>query len=193
MGSYNISYKHSSTGNICSPVAVIPASACLDSGVCRHVFEVSSSYCHPSTDITVTVTATSMLESGEESDPITIGTVHYTELLCRIGCAYILLWYVNNSYCAWHSITNYMHHDYWISSNHSIIFTVHRITSSSNVPENLCIEVTSFSVAVAVEKQWRFFVDNLMLGVQLANVSTRCSSHPQGKRALRMNRASSRN
>ena len=29
-------------------------------------------------------------------------------------------------------------------------------------------EVTSFSVAVAVEKQRRFFVDNLMLGVQLA-------------------------
>ena len=49
-------------------------------------------------------------------------------------------------------------------------------------------EVTSFSVAVAVEKQQRFFVDNLMLSVQL---STRCSSHPQGKK--RMTRASSRN
>ena len=41
--------------------------------------------------------------------------------------------------------------------------------------------MTSFSVAVAVEKQQRFFVDNLMLGVQLADVLTRCSSHPQGK------------
>ena len=50
-------------------------------------------------------------------------------------------------------------------------------------------EVTSFSVAVAVEKQLRFFVDNLMLGVQLAEVSTRGSNHPQGKSA----RASSRN
>ena len=30
------------------------------------------------------------------------------------------------------------------------------------------LEVTSLSVAVAVEKQRRFFVDNLMLGVQLA-------------------------
>ena len=29
-----------------------------------------------------------------------------------------------------------------------------------------------------IEKQRRFFVDNLMLGVQLADVSTRCSSHP---------------
>ena len=27
----------------------------------------------------------------------------------------------------------------------------------------------------------RFSVDNLVIGVQLADVSTRCSSHPQGK------------
>ena len=47
------------------------------------------------------------------------------------------------------------------------------------------LEVTSFSVAVAVEKQRRFFVDNLMLGVQVADVSTRCSSHPQGKSEAR--------
>ena len=47
-------------------------------------------------------------------------------------------------------------------------------------------EVTSFSVAVAVEKQQRFFVDNLMLGVQFADISTRCSSHPQSKRFLFM-------
>ena len=33
-------------------------------------------------------------------------------------------------------------------------------------------EVTSFPVAVAVEKQQRFFVDNLMLGVQLAKLYT---------------------
>ena len=52
----------------------------------------------------------------------------------------------------------------------------------------LCIANTS-----ALEKQRRFFVDNLMLGVQLADVLTRCSSHPQGKSALRMTRASSRN
>ena len=36
-------------------------------------------------------------------------------------------------------------------------------------------------MGLSVEKQRRFFVDNLMLGVQLADVSTRCSSHPQGK------------
>ena len=34
-------------------------------------------------------------------------------------------------------------------------------------------------------KQRRFFVDNLMLGVQLADVSTRCSNHPQGKSETR--------
>ena len=48
-----------------------------------------------------------------------------------------------------------------------------------------CNKVTLLPVAVAVEKQQRFFVDNLMLGVQLADVSTRCSSHPQGKSEAR--------
>ena len=46
-------------------------------------------------------------------------------------------------------------------------------------------EVISFSIAVVVEKQRRFFVDNLMLGVQLADVLTRYSSHPQGKSETR--------
>ena len=27
----------------------------------------------------------------------------------------------------------------------------------------------------------KIFMDNLMLGIQLVNISTRCSSHPQGK------------
>ena len=42
-------------------------------------------------------------------------------------------------------------------------------------------EVTSLSVVVGVEKQRRFLVDNLMLGVQLAEFPTRSSSHTQGK------------
>ena len=37
-------------------------------------------------------------------------------------------------------------------------------------------EVSSF----CIEKKRRFFVDNLKFGVQLADVLTRCSSHPQG-------------
>ena len=38
------------------------------------------------------------------------------------------------------------------------------------VASAMTAEVTSFSVAVAVEKQRRFFVDNFMFGVQLADV-----------------------
>ena len=45
-------------------------------------------------------------------------------------------------------------------------------------------EVALFSVAVAVHKQRRLLVDNLMFNVQLADVSTRCSSHSQGKRCI---------
>ena len=73
IGSYNISYKDSSTSNICGDVATIPAIECMDSGVCRHVFDASASYCSPSTNITVTVTAMSMFGPGEESTPMIIG------------------------------------------------------------------------------------------------------------------------
>ena len=45
------------------------------------------------------------------------------------------------------------------------------------------------TIATVVIKMYRnnedSFVDNLMLGVQLADVSTRCSSHPQGKSEAR--------
>ena len=77
MDSYNISYKDPSTGNTCSQVATIPALACQDNGVCRHTFEVSSSFCHPSTNISVTVTAASMFGVGEESEPLTISIYDY--------------------------------------------------------------------------------------------------------------------
>ena len=39
----------------------------------------------------------------------------------------------------------------------------------------------------ALWKQQRFFVDNLMLSIQLADVSSRCSSHPRGKSEARCN------
>jgi hypothetical protein len=73
VSSYSFSYKDSSTGNICSPVATIPVTSCADSGVCKHTFEVSSSFCHPSTNITVTVLTTNNMGSEEESDPLIIG------------------------------------------------------------------------------------------------------------------------
>ena len=44
----------------------------------------------------------------------------------------------------------------------------------------LVVSVVLCSIALVLYKQRRFFVDNLMFGVQFANVSTRCSSHPQG-------------
>lgn len=69
--SYNISYSDSTTGNICSPVATIPTAMCHDR-ICKHFFEVSSSFCHPSTNITISVVTASMLGSAS-SDPLTIG------------------------------------------------------------------------------------------------------------------------
>ena len=73
MISYSISYSvDSATDNICSQVTMIPASMC-NGGVCQHVFEVASSFCHPvSTNITITVLASSKLGPGATSDPITI-------------------------------------------------------------------------------------------------------------------------
>ena len=37
--------------------------------------------------------------------------------------------------------------------------------------------VQCFIIKGEIKKQWRFSVDNLMFGVQLANVSIRCSNH----------------
>ena len=75
ISSYSISYKDSSTGNICSQVTTIPTTSCSNSGVCKHTFEVSSSFCHPSTDITLIVTARNMFGIGKESAPLMIGII----------------------------------------------------------------------------------------------------------------------
>ena len=40
--------------------------------------------------------------------------------------------------------------------------------------------VSAFKTQIKIRKR-RFSVDNLVIGVQLADVSTRCSSHLQGK------------
>ena len=69
--SYSISYSDSVTGNICSQTTTIPAIMCYNR-ICTDVFEVSSSFCHPSTNITISVFATSMLGPGQSSDPLTI-------------------------------------------------------------------------------------------------------------------------
>ena len=72
--SYSISYKDSNTDNICTQITTVPSISCADNGVCEHTFKVSSSRCHPSTNITVTVIAMSMFGSGLESAPQMIGT-----------------------------------------------------------------------------------------------------------------------
>lgn len=77
VSSYSISYKVSSTGNICSQGATIPIASCADTGVCKHIFEVSSSFCHPSTNITVTVVTINTFRSTQESDPLMIGNVQF--------------------------------------------------------------------------------------------------------------------
>ena len=89
MRSYNISYKDPITGNTCSRV---PALACQDDGVCRHTFEVSSSFCNPLTNISVTVTATSMFGAGEESEPLTIGMTiaQFTDQECVVNIIYLV-------------------------------------------------------------------------------------------------------
>ena len=98
VSSYSISYKDSSTGNICSPVTNIPITSCVESGVCNHMFEVSSSFCHPSTNITVVVTTTNMFGSEEESDSRMIGITipvpcmvysSYTKMLIILQIHYI--------------------------------------------------------------------------------------------------------
>ena len=70
--SYTISYSDSTTGNVCSQPVTIPASNC-PGGTCKHVFQISTSFCHPATNITVSVTTVSLLGAELTSDPITIG------------------------------------------------------------------------------------------------------------------------
>jgi hypothetical protein len=71
--SYSIQYSDLSTTNICSQKATIPVSACQN-GPCKHLFRTATSLCNLMTNITVTVTTTSLLGPGP-SDPITIGNV----------------------------------------------------------------------------------------------------------------------
>ena len=71
---------------------------------------------------------------------------------------------------------------YHCGSLYPFVMGVHRINDLTLIYMfKVLYKVTSFSVAVAVEKQRRFFVHNLMLGVQLATwqVVHRALSCPQ--------------
>ena len=70
-----------------------------------------------------------------------------------------------------------------VSKDESRKLRIKAVNSHSLNLQNRSIAV--MQSLIEVEKQQRFFVDNLMLGVQLADVSTRCSSHPQGKSEAR--------
>ena len=73
--SYTITYTDSMTSTVYSSVG-IQASSC-DGQMCGHQFEVSSSSCVPSADVTITMFATNILGRGQTSNPITIGIVIY--------------------------------------------------------------------------------------------------------------------
>ena len=69
--SYNINYIDADSGFVCTSATIL-ASSCKKS-VCVHQFIVSSSPCHSSLSIAITVAATNRLGSGLPSDPDLIG------------------------------------------------------------------------------------------------------------------------
>ena len=66
--SYNINYT--SSGRLCAS-AIIPASSC-NGRLCKHVLEISSSYCPRHFDINITVFASNIFGDGPSSQIITI-------------------------------------------------------------------------------------------------------------------------
>ena len=70
--SYTITYSDSTSGRICGS-ATIPASSC-DGGICSCRFDISSSSCLPSADVSVTVFASNILGNGPMSEPRIMGT-----------------------------------------------------------------------------------------------------------------------
>lgn len=67
--SYTVTYSDSASGIVCSSETIL-ASNCLG-GFCSSTFEISSSKCPGSSDINVTVFATTNLGDGPETNPIT--------------------------------------------------------------------------------------------------------------------------
>ena len=68
---YTIKYIETLTGQSCG-LWRLSASDCIV-GVCRHLFEVSTSRCHPSSDINITVSATNSFGEGQDSVPTIVG------------------------------------------------------------------------------------------------------------------------
>lgn len=75
--SYTISLTDTTFGVNCGS-AVIPTSSCRE-GICTSTFiTTSSSECHPSTDISVTIFTTNALGNGPHSDPTLISKILIT-------------------------------------------------------------------------------------------------------------------
>ena len=69
--SYAISYSDSASGAIFSS-NIVNATSCEDR-VCSDEFDIESSLCTPSSDINVTISATTNLGEGPESNPVKEG------------------------------------------------------------------------------------------------------------------------
>ena len=71
--SYNINYTDSDSGAVCASTTIFKlASSCVNS-VCSHEIIVSSSPCHSSLSIQVTVAGANRFGSGLPSVPVSIG------------------------------------------------------------------------------------------------------------------------
>ena len=83
--SYTIIYTDTESGGIsvCDSIKV-PAFRCQE-GICRHLFDVSSSRCVNSTNISVAVYATNILGDGPASEPVSI-ELYYRNQICMYNC-----------------------------------------------------------------------------------------------------------
>ena len=77
---YMIMYYSSTRSRKICDLAIVTVSPSFCTGlICRHVFDVSTSFCHSSTEIAIAAVATNVLGNGPESSPvyITIATSHF--------------------------------------------------------------------------------------------------------------------
>ena len=58
--SYNIIYSDANSESRCGSSVIIPGASC-EGGICRDVFNISSSLCSLASDITVTIVATNII------------------------------------------------------------------------------------------------------------------------------------
>ena len=84
--SYTISFTDTQFGIHCGSAVVPTSSSSCREGLCTNTFTISSSSeCHPSTDISVTVLATNVLGNGPSSDPTLISkTLWSHKIFCDI-------------------------------------------------------------------------------------------------------------